>query len=155
MSIHLPFHFETDEIEFQLIAIHTSMVGYQLGFWINKNLSLQLKNVTEGEDYESTQKAFARFVYEDENKGFQWELISNKIEESSLTIPNDGVLFTIETKTEIQLIPRLKQVDFFLKIPLSESVRNVVQRLTNIDNITTCYSIEDQKIKLNTNLIFE
>ena len=155
MSIHLPLDFETDEIEFQLIAIHTSMSCHQLGFHINKILSLQLRNVTEGNDYEATQKAYSRFVYYDKNKGFQWELIANKIQENTLTIPNDEVLFNFETKTEIQLIPNLKKVDFFLKIPLIESAKRIVTRLTNIDNISTSYSIEDRKIKLNTNLIFD
>ena len=155
MTIPLSLDFETDEIEFQLIAIHTSMTSYQLGFWINKILLLQLRNVTEGNDYEATQKAFSRFVYEDENRGFQWELIANKIQENALTIPNDEVLFTFETKTEIQLIPRLKKVDFILKIPLTESAKHIVACLSGIDNITTSYSIEDRKIKLNTNLIFD
>ena len=155
MSIHFPLDLDTDEVEFQLIALHTTLSGYQLGFWTNKILNLQLKNVTEGDDYESTQKAFSRFVYQDENKGFQWELIANKIQENTLSSPYDEVLFQIETKTEIQLIPSLKKVDFFLKIPLFTSVKNTLQCLTGIDNVTTAYLIEDRKIKLNNNLIFD
>lgn len=155
MSIHLSLDFDTAEAEFQLIALHTHLEGYQLGFWINKFVMLQLRNITEGEDYESTKNAFTRFVYEDENKGFQWELISNKIKQNFLSSPHDGVLFRTETKTEIQLISRLKKVDFFLKIPLTESAKKIVQCLTKIDNITAAYPIEDQRIKLNTNLIFD
>lgn len=161
MAIHKLHLEEFDEIDYQLIAIHSSLEDYRLAYYINQNLPINLKNENcniqisnkEGE----TQ--FTRFVFED-SKDIVWNLVQNK---NDVFVPsqnsNQGLFAETNNKfsTKIYLIPEFKNVDYFLKIENGE-VNIDVSKITNcikkIDRVSTVCAVEVEKIKSKNNLIF-
>ena len=161
MAIHKLHLEEFDEIDYQLIAIHSSLEDYRLAYYINQNLPINLKNENcniqisnkEGE----TQ--FTRFVFED-SKDIVWNLVQNK---NDVFVPsqnsNQGLFAESNNKfsTKIYLIPEFKNVDYFLKIENGE-VNIDVSKITNcikkIERVSTVYAVEVEKIKSKNNLIF-
>ena len=79
MAIHKLHLEEFDEIDYQLIAIHSSLEDYRLAYYINQNLPINLKkencNIQISNKEGETQ--FTRFVFED-SKDIVWNLVQNK-----------------------------------------------------------------------------
>ncbi len=161
MAIHKLHLEEFDEIDYQLIAIHSSLEDYRLAYYINQNLPINLKkencNIQISNKEGETQ--FTRFVFED-SKDIVWNLIQNK---NDVFVPsqnsNQGLFAETNNKfsTKIYLIPEFKKVDYFLKIENGE-VNIDVSKITNcikkIDRVSTVYAVEVEKIKSKNNLIF-
>lgn len=161
MAIHKLHLEEFDEIDYQLIAIHSSLEDYRLAYYINQNLPINLKkencNIQISNKEGETQ--FTRFVFED-SKDIMWNLVQNK---NDVFVPsqnsNQGLFAETNNKfsTKIYLIPEFKNVDFFLKIENGE-VNIDVSKITNcikkIDRVSTVYAVEVEKIKSKNNLIF-
>ena len=161
MAIHKLHLEEFDEIDYQLIAIHSSLEDYRLAYYINQNLPINLKkencNIQISNKEGETQ--FTRFVFED-SKDIVWNLVQNKNDDF---VPsqnsNQGLFAETNNKfsTKIYLIPEFKNVDFFLKIENGE-VNIDVSKITNcikkIDRVSTVYAVEVEKIKSKNNLIF-
>jgi hypothetical protein len=161
MAIHKLHLEEFDEIDYQLIAIHSSLEDYRLAYYINQNLPINLKkencNIQISNKEGETQ--FTRFVFED-SKDIAWNLVQNK---NDVFVPsqnsNQGLFAETNNKfsTKIYLIPEFKNVDYFLKIENGE-VNIDVSKITNcikkIDRVSTVYAVEVEKIKSKNNLIF-
>jgi hypothetical protein len=63
----------------------------------------------------------------------------------------------MEVQTKVYLLPEFKKVDYFLKIEnLGEvlNLNNIQSQLNTIENISTIYVVERDKIKSKYNLIF-
>ena len=162
MAIHRLDLGEFDEIDYHLIAIHTSLEDYRLAYFINQKIALNLRrnkneiqiNIKEGET------KFSRFVYDDKKKGIFWNLIQNKNEVIQQKNDSSQNLFSnikMEISTKVYLLPEFKKVDYFLKIENLDDIIDLthVQTLLNtIENISTVYSVEINKIKSKNNLIF-
>jgi hypothetical protein len=161
MGIHKLHLEEFDEIDYQLIAIHSSLEDYRLAYYINQNLPINLKkencNIQISNKEGETQ--FTRFVFED-SKDIAWNLVQNK---NDVFVPsqnsNQGLFAETNNKfsTKIYLIPEFKKVDYFLKIENGE-VNIDVSKITNcikkIERVSTVYAVEVEKIKSKNNLIF-
>lgn len=161
MAIHKLHLEEFDEIDYQLIAIHSSLEDYRLAYYINQNLPINLKkencNIQISNKEGETQ--FTRFVFED-SKDIVWNLVQNK---NDVFVPsqnsNQGLFAETNNKfsTKIYLIPEFKKVDYFLKIENGE-VNIDMSKITNcikkIDRVSTVYAVEVEKIKSKHNLIF-
>lgn len=163
MAIHKLDLGEFDEIDYHLIAIHTSLEDYRLAYFINQKLPINLgKNKNEIQiNIKEGETKFSRFYYHDVEKGISWNLIQNKnevIQQKNDTKQNN--LFSninMEVSTKVYLLPEFKKADYFLKIENIEDDLNVthIQALLNtIDNISTAYTVETNKIKSKNNLIF-
>lgn len=162
MAVHKLDLGEFDEIDYHLIAIHTSLEDYRLAYFINQKLPINLGkskneiqiNIKEGET------KFSRFYYHDVEKEITWNLIQNKSEVVQQKNDNSQGLFSninIEVSTKVYLLPELKKVDYFLKIENTDKTMDMskIQSILNtIENITTAYSVETNKIKSKNNLIF-
>ncbi|WP_269685975.1 IPExxxVDY family protein [Flavobacterium lacustre] len=162
MAIHKLDLGEFDEIDYYLIAIHTSLEDYRLAYFINQKLLINLSkneneiqiNIKEGET------KFSRFYYYDIDKALSWNLIQNKNEVIQHKKDNSQNLFsntTLEVLTKVHLLPEFKKVDYFLKIDNCDetiSVSDVMTLLNTIDNISTVYTVDTNKIKSKNNLIF-
>ncbi len=162
MAIHKLDIDDFEEIDYTLIAIHTSLEDYRLAYFINKKLLINLSkskneiqiNVKEGETN------FSRFHYENFEKGISWDLIQNKNEVIQQKKDNNQNLFsnlTLEVLTKVYLLPEFKKVDYFLKIEnIQEHDYNkeIQTELKQIDSVSTVYSLEINKIKSKNNLIF-
>jgi hypothetical protein len=162
MAIHKLDLGEFDEIDYYLIAIHTSLEDYRLAYFINQKLPINLSkskneiqiNIKEGETN------FSRFYYNDAEKEVSWNLIQNKSEVIQYKKGSTQNLFsnvTMEVSTKVFLLPEFKKVDYFLKIENNEDTMNVskIQILLNtIDNVSTVYTVDTNQIKSKNNLIF-
>ena len=163
MAIHKLDLGEFDEIDYHLIAIHTSLEDYRLAYFINQTLPINLgKNKNEIQiNIKEGETKFSRFYYHDAEKGISWNLIQNKNEVIQQKNDNrQNNLFSnisMEVSTKVYLLPEFKKADYFLKIENLEDDSNVtaIQVLLNtIDSISTAYTVETNKIKSKNNLIF-
>ncbi len=162
MAIHKLDLGEFDEIDYHLIAIHTSLEDYRLAFFINQKLPINLSkskneiqiNIKEGET------KFSRYYYHNIEKAISWNLIQNKGEVVQQKKDNGQNLFsnlTLEVATKVYLLPEFKKVDYFLKIENLDETMNgtkIQTALNAIDNISAIYTVETNKIKSKNNLIF-
>lgn len=162
MAIHRLDLDEFDEIDYYLMAIHTSLEDYRLAYFINKNLPINLSK-NKNEIHVQTKEGeanFSRFYYYDAEKTVSWNLIQNKNEIISVSRNNSQDLFSNETSevsTTIHLLPEFKKVDFFLKIENSEEALDfseIQQQLNTIESIAAIYAVDTDKIKSKNNLIF-
>jgi len=163
MAIHKLDLGEFDEIDYHLIAIHTSLEDYRLAYFINQKLPINLgKNKNEIQiNIKEGETKFSRFYYYDAEKGISWNLIQNKNEVIQQKNDNrQNNLFSnisMEVSTKVYLLPEFKKADYFLKIENLEDDLNVtaIQVLLNtIESISTAYTVETNKIKSKNNLIF-
>ena len=162
MAIHKLNLGEFDEIDYHLIAIHTSLEDYRLAYFINQKMGLNLsKNKNEIQiTIKEGETKFSRFFYDEKKKGVFWNLIQNKNEVIQQKKESSQNLFSnikMEVSTKVHLLPEFKKVDYFLKIENLEETMDLtkIQILLNtIENISTVYTVETNKIKSKNNLIF-
>src|SRR6187431_128137 len=162
MAIHKLDFYDFDEIDYSLIAIHTSLEDYRLAYFINQKLQLNLKKsekeiqitVKEGEAH------FSRFHYYDKKKDISWDLIQNKNDVIQQQRDQNQSLFSnidLEITTKVYMLPEFKKVEYFLKIQNCDNNLNILEilnTLNTIDNIATTYVVDTNKIKSKNNLIF-
>ncbi len=162
MTVHKLHLEEYNKIDYQLIAIHTSLEDYRLAYYINQNLPIILKksdcNIQISNKNGETQ--FTRFIFEDDKSGICWDLIQNK--NDILLSPqrlDQGLFAETNNKfsTKAYLIPEFKKVDYFLKIDDAADAIDIVKvanQINKIERISTVYSVDVENIKSKNNLIF-
>ena len=160
MAIHKLYIDEFDEVDYELIAIHTSLEDYRLAYFLNQKLPILLGkskseiqiNIKEGVTY------FSRFIYENNDTDSCWSLIQNKNEVNTLISDNNQNLFansSYEVATKAYLLPEFKKVDYFLKVENSDNdIEKIIAKINTIARISTVYSVDTNKIKSKNNLIF-
>jgi hypothetical protein len=159
LKLHLD---EFDEVDYDLIAIHSSLEDFRLAYFINQNLPIILsKNkeeigvlVKEGEAF------FSKFIFDDLKNDIIWSLIQNKndiIINQKSTKQNLFLDTNLEVLRKVYLISELKKVDYFLKIEHNNNafqMDEIVRQLNKIERISAVYSVIPEKIKSKNNLIF-
>jgi hypothetical protein len=153
---------EFDEVDYDLIAIHSSLEDYRLAYFINQKLPVLLSKsndeigvtVNEGEAF------FTKYVFDDLNNDVLWTLIQNKNEiiiHKKSTGQNLFLNTNVEIATKVYLLSELKKVDYFLKIENNTTVLildEIITNLKSIDRISAVYAVIPEKIKSKNNLIF-
>ncbi|MEK8178874.1 IPExxxVDY family protein [Flavobacterium buctense] len=160
MYVHKLHIGEFDEIDYQLIAIHSPLEDYRLAYYINQNLPINLKksNCNIHISNKDGETQFTRFIFEDD-KDIAWNLVQNQ-NDAILSSENNQGLFANSSNVfspKIYLIPEFKKVDYFLKIENDEvaiDVSKIINNLKKIDRVSTVYAVEVEKIKSKNNLIF-
>lgn len=159
LKLHLD---EFDEVDYDLIAIHSSLEDYRLAYFLNQKLPVTLSKSKEeiGVTIKEGEALFQKFVYDDCHNDMFWSLIPNKNEiivSKKSTGQNLFLDTNVEIATKVYLLPELKKVDYFLKIEnnrntldLGEMVRNI----KSINRISTVYAVIPENIKSKNNLIF-
>ncbi len=159
MTVHKLHLEDFDQIDYNLIAIHTSLEDYKLAFKLNQSLAIGLSKNEKEIPIEVKEKVahFSRFTFEDEEKMMIWDLIQNK-QEIDLSVQTSTVnLFDNKyITTQISLVNELKKVDYLLKIEgnLNFKVKDIIDKINKIDSISTVYEVDAYKIKSKNNLIF-
>lgn len=160
MAIHKLHFDEFDEVDYELIAIHTPLEDYRLAYFLNQKLPILLSkskneiqiNIKEGITH------FSRYLFEDTEKDLYWNLIQNKNEVTVQKKDNNQNLFantSLEVSTKVYLLPEFKKVDYFLKIENTElAIDEIISHLNTIDRISTIYTVDRHQIKSKNNLIF-
>lgn len=153
---------EFDEVDYELIAIHSSLEDYRMAFFINQNLPIILSKSKEEiiVKVNNEEVLFSKFIYDDLSNDLIWTLIQNKNEIITKEKTKNQTLFLdteVEIETKVFLLPELKKVDYFLKIENVQSkleVKKTISKLLNIDQISTAYKVDVNNIKSKNNLIF-
>ncbi|RYZ76936.1 MAG: IPExxxVDY family protein [Proteobacteria bacterium] len=151
---------EFDEIDYQLIAIHTSLEDYRLAFLINQKFPVLLSK--NNDDIQITAKAgtsqLSRYTFEDDASCSSWDLVQNKTEMQLQTATSTSDLFSganVKVRTTAWLLPEYKKVDYFLKLQnLTVPTSEITDTLQEIDQITMSYPVDTARIKSIHNLIF-
>lgn len=162
MGIHKLSLDEFDEVDYELIAIHTSLEDFRLAYFINQQLPIILSRSNDeiGVKTKDGEAMFAKFSFEDVAKDINWTLIQNKNEIIVKKKNLEKNLFldeNIEINNKVYLLPELKKVDYFLKIEnncKTYILEEIIQKLNTIDWISTIYEVNPDTIKSKNNLIF-
>ena len=131
LKLHLD---EFDEIDYDLIAIHSVLEDYRLAYFINQKLPIVLSKSKEeiGVTVKEGEAFFLRFIYEDSKNDILWSLISNKNE---IVVKKNSIgqnLFlniAVEIATKVYLLPELKKVDYFFHKDKAVSFYEVLETL--------------------------
>jgi len=150
----LDSEFEEDN-HHSLYALHTGVEGYLLAYKLNQFLSSQFKFRAEKEEDQTLASPFERYLWQPQSGDLAWELIANcrthiDAQSTSSTLFGPSV---VEEKN--YLIDAMKQVDFWLKIPVSITQKQPLESLEMLEEIQLAYEVSDQKITQNPNLIFD
>lgn len=160
MAVHRLQFDEFDEIDYELIAIHTSLEAYRLAYFLNQKLPILLSknSTTIALNSKSGETHFSRYSYEDSEKENYWNLIQNKNEISIKNSTDSQNLFsnsTVEMTTKIYLVPEMKKVDYFLKVENATiSVDEITYKINKIKSISAVYTVNSPQMKSKNNLIF-
>ena len=156
MQIHALGLEDFYEEEYSLIGIHTALEDYKLAYLLNKNINTRFSKSQKNLEFEKDKNKASFSIYNFTNKDydFDWFLIANSFKRENQTESKD-LFLTTETKT--YLIPEKKKVDFFIKISGEvdvDFVTSAVQKIKNIEQIITSYSIDKNTLKSKDFLIF-
>lgn len=157
MAVHKIQIIDFLSIDYELIAIHSSLEDYRLAYFLNRELSLRLcKNNLDIEITTSNGKSnFNHYFFDDEETDLQWSLIENKTLIKSDKKESAG--FFDEIEVNAFLLPEFKKADFLLKIENVDSsfkTAFILQKIENINQVVLSYTIDQIKIKSKHNLIF-
>lgn len=162
MAIHKLRLDELEELNYSIIAIHTSLEDYRLAFFLNRELRLHLSrcsknifiNTKEGETF------FSKYTFFDHKKDITWHLVQNKNELIPSYTNQKSNLFVdenISIATQVYLLPEIKKADYFLKIDdcsYDYTIANTIAQLNTIEAINAAYTIDIDVLKTKNNLIF-
>ena len=159
LKLHLD---EFDEIDYDLIAIHSVLEDYRLAYFINQKLPIILgrSNDEIGVTIKEGEAFFLKYIYNDLKNDIVWSLIPNKNEIVIKKNSSGQNLFlntAVEIATKVYLLPELKKVDYFLKIKNNQDtfdIEQVIKTINTIERISTVYAVIPDKIKSKNNLIF-
>ena len=150
-----------DAIDYDLIAIHTSLEDYRLAYFLNQKLPILLSKSSDFIEFETTNGTalFSKFSYSDEDTEEEWNLIGNKNELIDKETEDSKNLFSDEQPkiaTNLYFISEMKKVDYFLKIENSLlNLNEIISQINAISQVSTAYIVEIETIKKSkNNLIF-
>ncbi|MGX7667710.1 IPExxxVDY family protein [Flavobacterium pedocola] len=148
-------------VDYELIAIHSTLEDYRLAYFINQKLGVSFEKsqndigiqIPEGKSH------FSRFIFDDLENELYWNLIPNKTKvvsrQTKATSLFEGT--ELDIATNLYLLPEMKKVDYLLKIEQVDDyfdADKLVDDLLSIKQIATTYKIEQSKLKSKNNLIF-
>lgn len=162
MAIHKLRLDEFEELNYSIIAIHTSLEDYRLAFFLNRELRIHLSrcqknifiNTKEGETF------FSKYTFFDYKKDITWHLVQNKNEVIPSSNDQKSNLFmdeNISIASQVYLLPEIKKADYFLKIDdcaYDYSIANTIMQLNTIETINAAYNVDIDNLKTKNNLIF-
>lgn len=142
--------------DFELIAIHTTIEDYKLAYLINRILELSLSKNQKDICIQSNNETgfFSWFYFDDDKHDLIWNLVANK---TVVAKSNTSIGLFDEDNVTFHLIPELKKADYLLKIENLDDHFNtqlVVNKIIEINQVSTCYIADVDAIKSINNLIF-
>lgn len=152
---------EFDAIDYDLVAIHTSLEDYRLAYFLNQKLPILLSKSSDFIEFKTPNGAafFSKFSYLFEDTQEEWTLIGNKDELIDKEASNSENLFSNEQPkiaTNLYFISEMKKVDYFLKIENTLlNLTEIVSHINAIPQVSTAYTVEVENLKKSkNNLIF-
>ncbi|MBO6879403.1 MULTISPECIES: IPExxxVDY family protein [Winogradskyella] len=143
---------------YKLIAIHCGLEDYRLAYLLNQSLELNLKRKSKDLDFEYLKSSYSIFEWNNVSQFVTWNLVSNVCKKEEESLYSTGLFQTNEKVLKtFNLVPEYKRVDYFIKI--SDEIQNVnekliLDKLQNIPQIVTSYSVNPIQLKSKDHLIF-
>lgn len=143
------------EDSFSLIALHSSLEDYALGYILNKNLKSNFKRAKKDLDV-NQHISFPIFNWEDIENDNYWTLIANKTSYEDNNREQGSLFANVTSYTTHHLIPEYKEADYFIKIEQVDKVieESALKLIMGIPKIMTAYTIDTHNLKSKNNLIF-
>lgn len=159
MALHKLLVDDFYDATYKLIAIHCRLEDYRLAYLLNQHLNLKLERNPSDLDFNYTASSYSIYEWDNEADYITWNLIANVCKKEEDSLSSSGTLFNGNNKMlkTYNLIPELKQVDYFIKI--SNEIQNVndklvLNRLQAIPQIIASYKVDLDTIKSKEHLIF-
>ena len=152
---------EFDAIDYDLIAIHTSLEDYRLAYFLNQKLPILLSKSSDFIEFKTPNGSafFSKFSYLFEDTEEEWTLIGNKDELIDKEAGDSDDLFSNELPkiaANLYFVSEMKKVDYFLKIENTIlNVNEIVSHINAIPQASTAYYVDVENLKKSkNNLIF-
>ncbi|GJH39708.1 hypothetical protein RCZ04_02580 [Capnocytophaga sp. HP1101] len=141
--------------DYKLIALHTHLEDYQLAYFLNKTLHLQLAK-TRGKDCLTMPSGaqFSYYTWEDTSADVTWHCIANRLQDTFTDSVHMGLF---DELPQVQyLVENEKKVDYFLKID-TEGRLDMSKILNSLREVpaTTAREIAIDTIDKKYKLIFQ
>ena len=149
-----------EEEDFTLIAIHCVIEQYRLAYLINKKLNISLARAKDDVNLDSLGSHYALYKFSDTSKDITYNIVENSCKIKTEKTTNNNSLFFNETnnnESNIHLIPELKKVAYFLKIDkvfTNSKTQIILNKILEIPQVITAYTIDANTLKSKNNLIF-
>jgi len=146
--------------EFSLIGIHCTIEDYRLAFLLNKTLSLNLSRKTKDLDNVGLGSNHPIFEWENHVQFTTWHFVTNscKVENSRLQPVANSLFNELTTTTQTHyLVPEFKQANYLLKVESEVCLtqeKHTLNKILQIPQIVTAYTIASNQLKSKKNLIF-
>ena len=138
------------------LGIHTSLEPYQIAFIINQNSRLKLSRSEKDIFSEKKQGVFEFFEWFDPINDIICNLLSNRfIIEKNKKKLNNNVLFKLPERNELYLIDEFKRVDLLFRSSNEKIIKSIKYLLIEEPMTSLVYSIPEEKIRNQLNLIFQ
>lgn len=159
MALHKLLVDDFYDASFSLLAIHCRLEDYRLAYLLNKNLQIKLERKPQDLDYKYFAASYAIYEWIDETLYTTWNLVSNVCKKEEDSLQSTGSLFNVQNKVlkTYNLLPEFKNVDYLVKISSENHYFNekqLLNKIQDIPQIITAYSIDAELIKSKDNLIF-
>ena len=153
-----PKHYLLDAVEadqFNLWAIHSSLLPYQIAFALNKYCQTHFTHFHPSHSDKTTEYPFERYHWNCLKKGIHLELIANTYMLEEKKMNTAFSLFDVPQTKEVYLVPKLKNVDYFLLEYHPISFINLKEKLPRVNSFEMVYRIETNEQPAELNLIFD
>ena len=132
------------------IAVHTTCEGFQLAYFINKNVLLKLRRSNNDIKNYLDEGVFNIFEFTDKINQKYCNLISNKcvLENFSNSI-NNNTLFNVPERNELYLLKEFKHVDFFIKSNDKDLHNFIHKELLIMPTVSLVYVIPEKIMSKN------
>lgn len=138
------------------LGINTSLEPYQLAFNLNRNSLLRLIRSKKDIFNEKKQGVFQHFEWIDPINNIVCNLLSNKfIIEKNQNKLNKNVLFKLPERNELYLFNEFKRFDLLFRSSNEKIIKSIKYLLIEEPMISLVYSIPEEKIRNQLNLIFQ
>ena len=159
MALHKLLVDDFYDTSYALLAVHCRLEDYRLAYLLNKSLGLKLIRLPQDLDYKYFAATYSIYEWNDEEHFTTWHMVSNVCKKEEDSLQSSGSLFSVNDKVlkTYHLLPELKNVDFLIKITNDDrhyDEREVLEKIQQIPQIITTYTIDIDQLKSKENLIF-
>ena len=159
MALHKLLVDDFYDTSYALLAVHCRLEDYRLAYLLNKSLGLKLIRLPQDLDYKYFAATYSIYEWNDEEHFTTWHIVSNVCKKEEDSLQSSGSLFSVNDKVlkTYHLLPELKNVDFLIKITNDDrhyDEREVLEKIQQIPQIITTYTIDIDQLKSKENLIF-
>ncbi|MBK86191.1 MAG: hypothetical protein CMC86_03205 [Flavobacteriaceae bacterium] len=155
MGIHKLALDDFQDVDYQLLAIHSDLEDYRLAHAVNLHLKTRLRRKKLDIDFNDQQEAvFPLFEWKDSSMETMWNLIRNNSQIESKVL-GEG-LFSNENQKNIKTVSFLEEhssAGYLLKISGGRKESEILLNLNKIPQIKMVYEINVRELKTKEYLI--